>query len=278
MATPKMDIPAPTPYDEPAPAPEPVYVPVDDQGNVKPVKSFQDLIARNQIEDLVTPYPEMPEAGGIAWTDANLQYGEKGLVLSVNRLNITARGITPVAALNDLLRTLAYVESMGIKVHLEPAATSPAKKQATGTPQTNAAPSAQPKAPATPAKPAAPAPAPAAPAQAGTLTSEGENKMRIVKIVSTPLVGGKFVLGFHASGHPKYADVSTFKNGIELEAALEILDNSGYTFTPDMLNPTQAVAFDVNCELYWVYGGVKPNAKIPGDRYKNFSRLAPVGG
>jgi hypothetical protein len=265
---------APTPFDEQAPTPEPVYEPIDDQGNVKPVKSFADLIARNQIEDLVTPYPEMPEAGGIAWTDANLQYGEKGLVLSVNRLNITARGITPVAALNDLLRTLAYVESMGIKVHLEPAAQSLAKK-ATGTPQANATAQTQPKQTVTPAKPAAQAPAPAAPAQVGTLTSEGESKMRIVKIVSTPLPGGKFVLGFHAAGHPKYPDVSTFKNGIEPDVVMQILDNSGYDFTPEMLNPTQAIAFDVNCECYW-----KPSQtlKKTGEPYKNFVRLAPVGG
>lgn len=274
MATPlKQD---PTPFDEPTPAPEPVYVPVDEQGNPTPVKSFRDLVARNQIDDPITPYPEMPEAGGIAWTDANLQYGEKGLVLSVNRLNITARGITPVAALNDLLRTLAYVESMGIKVHLEPAAKAPQAKQATGTPQANATAPAQPKQPATPAKPAAQAPAPAAPAQGGTLTSEGEGKARIVKIVSQPLVGGKWILKFHEAGHPKYPDYSTFKSGIDMDAVMQILAESGYEFTPDMLNPTQEVAFDVNCECFWKYSASFKKDGVT--RYKNFTRLAPVGG
>jgi hypothetical protein len=264
-----------TPFDEPTPAPEPVYVPVDEQGNPTPVKSFRDLVARNQIDDPITPYPEMPEAGGIAWTDANLQCGEKGLVLSVNRLNITARGITPVSALNDLLRTLAYVESMGIKVHLEPAAKAPQAKQATGTPQANATAPAQPKAPATTAKPAAPAPAPAAQPQAQHVNAEGGGTARIVKIVCEPLPGGKYVLKFHESGHPKYPDYSTYKSGIELDKALEVLGNSGYVFEADMLSPTQAVAFDVNCDLAWKYSdAVNPK----GNHYKNFVALYPVGG
>ena len=267
---------APTPFDEQAPTPEPVYEPIDDQGNVKPVKSFADLIARNQIDEPITPYPEMPEAGGIAWTDANLQYGEKGLVLSVNRLNITARGITPVAALNDLLRTLAYVESMGIKVHLEPAAQSLAKKQATGTPQPGATAPTQPKTPISQAKPAQPVSQAPAPAQAGTLTSEGEGKARIVKIVSQPLPGGKWVLKFHEAGHPKYPDYSTFKSGIDTDAVMAILDQSGYEFTQDMLNPTQEVAFDVNCECFWKYSQAVKKDGIT--HYRNFTRLAPVGG
>ena len=286
MATPTTQ--APTPFDDPLstlpdeqqlePTPEPVRIPIDEQGNPLPVKNFKDLCERNGLGPEPNIYKGLPEAAGIAWTDANLQKSDKGLTLSVNRLNITARGITPVAALQDLLRTLAYAESLGIKVHLEPAAQSVATKPATMTQAAQALggvtkpiqPAALAKA-ATPAKPAAPAPVKAQ----ETLSAEGEGKARVVKIVSQPLPGGKWILKFHEAGHPKYPDYSTYKAGIDTDAVMAILDQSGYEFTPDMLNPVQEVAFDVNVECYWKYSSAVKKDGVT--HYRNFVRLAPVG-
>jgi hypothetical protein len=253
--------------------PEPEYEPLDVNGDpvMKPGGVFTELCRMNKIGG-ISENGGLPEAGGIAWLDSNLQQGTDGLVLAVNKLNITARGTTPANALGDLLYMLSSIESMGIRVKLDPAATA-AVKMGTGKPTTGVSAPAVANAKPAVQTPKSAVPAPNTAPKEEAPNAEGGGNAHIVKVACVPLAGGKYVLQFHEAGHPKYPDYSTYKTGIDLDAALAILNESGYDFTAVPLSPTETVAFDMECELAWQYSKSLNRA---GKHYKNFVRLYPT--
>lgn len=180
---------------------------------------------------------ELPEAGGVAWTELWGKKTEEDGVVHDVKINLTSRANTPLQALVDLLAAL--------KTAREEYKLTPYQVRSKP-PEDSRTPVKTPFEASTSVSTPLPAPT------VSTISNEpvyedieqGEGVIYAVKMSVTPREDGKSKLDFFENGH-KYPDVSAV---MRPENLVELLQNTGAWTVGHLTKPS---TYDVKYEIRW---------------------------